>query len=216
MKTKKGDFIEIDFTATVKDGNIFDTTMRNEAFKDGLIAENDKREFKPLTLCIGQGMVVKGLDKELEDKEAGKEYEVELQPKDAFGIRKPNLIRPAPLSAFKERPLTGMFVNVDGAIAKVINVAGGRTLLDFNPPLAGRVVVYKVKINKLINEKDKRMDILAKTFGLKLNDIKIESSKATAKLEKEKSIPVEIQEKALKELKKKVKDIMHLELEIKI
>lgn len=215
MKTKKNDFVEIDFTANIKNSKIFDTTVREEALKTGLITKEEKREFKPLIACIGQGMVVNGFDKELEDKEINKDYEVELEPKDAFGMRKPNLVRPVPLSVFKERPVPGMFVDVNGSVAKIVNVTGGRVLIDLNSPLAGQVVIYKFKINKIISGKDKKIDILAKTFGFKLDDIKIENNKATAKFGKEMQIPSEILAKVVSELKKKVKEITDLELDIK-
>lgn len=208
MKTKKNDFIEIDFTASIKDGEVFDTTSREEALKEKLIDEKDKREFKPLALCIGQEMVVKGLDKELEDKEESKDYSVEIKPQDAFGARDPRRMRVFPLNVFKEMPVPGVLVNVDGIVAKILSVAGGRAVLDFNSPLAGKNIVYKFRINKIIEEKEKKIEIIAGMFGLKLESVKIEAGKAVIGFEKKEKIPGEI----FREFGRKTKELAGIEL----
>ncbi len=207
MKTKKGDFVELDFVASVKGGDVFDTTLTEEKKKAGLFDEKKKHEFKPLVVCIGEGMVVSGFDKELEDREIGQEYTIELGPKDAFGLRRSNLIKPVPLSAFREVPAPGMFVNVDGIIAKVINVAGGRVLIDLNNPLAGRSVMYKFKINKIIEDKTENIKTLGRFFGLDVQSVKIEDGKAK----------IETKEgggKIAEQFKKKVKGLLNIECEL--
>lgn len=209
MITKKNDFIELDFTAKIKDGEVFDTTNREEALQVKLIDKNDKREFKPFALCIGQGMVIKGLDRELENKEEGKEYVIEINPADAFGVRDPLMIKVFPLSVFKEKPSVGMFVNVDGIVAKVLSVTGGRAVLDFNSPLAGKIIIYRFKIKKIIKENEKKIEILANMFGLKLNSVKVEEGKAIVGFEKK--VPDEI----FKKFGKKVKELVGLELQVK-
>ena len=154
MKTKKNDFVEIDFVARIKDGNVFDTTKEEEAKKAGLISEKaeKKDQFKPLSVCIGQGMLIKGLDKALENKEVGKDYRIELKPSEAFGLRDAKLIKTVALSSFKEMPQRGMFVNVDGIVARVVTVTSGRALLDFNNPLAGKPLMYDIQIIRIIKE----------------------------------------------------------------
>lgn len=207
MKTKKNDFIEIDFVARIKDSNVFDTTKPEEAKKTGLMNEKNKGQFKPLAICIGQGMTVEGLDKGLEDKELDIEYEIELKPEQAFGLRNAKLVRTVPLSAFKELPQQGMFVSVNDMIARVISITSGRVVLDFNNPLAGKHIVYKLQINKIIQEAEEKIKILASNSGLELSSIKIENSdvKIELKGKKEKG-----KEKELELFKKKVKELMNL------
>ena len=67
MALKKNDFIEIDFTAKLEDGTIFDTTRKADLEK----AELNIKEVKPLVLSIGHSMIIKGFDKILEGKEIG-------------------------------------------------------------------------------------------------------------------------------------------------
>ena len=87
MKTKKDDFIELEFTAKFEDGIIFDTNIPEQAKKLNI------KDVKPLALSIGHDMIIKGLDKELEEKEIGKKYSVKIQPEDAFGLRNKELIK---------------------------------------------------------------------------------------------------------------------------
>lgn len=208
MKIKKGTFVEIDFTARIKDGKIFDSTRKNDAQKAGLIDEKAKQnhKFESLLICIGEGMVIKGFDSSLIDKETGKEYQIEIQPKEAFGIRKGNLIKTVSLSAFEEKPQLGMFVNVNGLVAKVITITGGRVLIDLNNPLAGKIVVYNFKINKIIEDNTEKIKILGKNFGLDIENIKIEDKKVKIKIkDKDKKI------KLIEKFEKKMKELLKIE-----
>ena len=61
MKLKKGDFIEIEYTGKVKDGEVFDSNIKedlNEMHKD----HNHEVEPKPFIFSLGEGMFLKGID----------------------------------------------------------------------------------------------------------------------------------------------------------
>ncbi|MEI7719338.1 MAG: peptidylprolyl isomerase [archaeon] len=155
VAVQKNDFVEIEFVGKIKDTNeVFDTNSK---------AEIEKRKLnfvaKPYVICIGKSMSIKGLDQDAEGKEIGKEYSVEIKPEDAFGKRNPQMMRMIPLKVFinqKIMPEKGMQLSLDGAIAKVISISGGRVLVDFNNPLAGKVVSYDYKIiRKLEDDKEK-------------------------------------------------------------
>ena len=155
MKIKKNDFIEIEFVGRIKDtGEIFDTNIKEEAEKINLQIET-----KPLIVCVGGGMLVKGFDKVLEEKEIGKKYKITLVPEDSFGLRNPQLIKIIPMRAFKEKkmnPTAGMMLNFDGMIAKIITASGGRVITDFNNPMAGKDIEYEFTTKKKVeDEKDK-------------------------------------------------------------
>jgi len=62
----KNDFIEIEFTG-LANGEIFDTTNKEEAKQIGLDAD-----VKPMIICVGNQMLLKGLDEDLGGKEIGK------------------------------------------------------------------------------------------------------------------------------------------------
>lgn len=161
MAVKKNDFVEIEFIGRIKDSReIFDTNIKKEA-------EKLNANVKPLIVCIGQGILVKGFDKALEGKEIGKRYKIELQPEDAFGNRDRNLIKTIPLRVFKEKninPVSGMMLNLDGMLAKVIAASGGRIIVDFNNPLAGKEIEYEFTIKKIVTDEREKVNALQDFF----------------------------------------------------
>lgn len=213
MKTKNNDFAEIDFIGKVKEtGEVFDTSIEEEAKKANLLQEKEGEKFKPLTVCVGQGMVVKGFDNALNDKETGKEYEIELNPEDAFGKRDSKLVKVMPLAAFRQRgiePAAGMMLALDSFLVKISSVTSGRVIADFNNPLSGKHIIYKFKINKIIDENKEKISILSRFFiGIEPKAI-IDEGKTI--IEFEIKLPPKIEE----EFKKKIKEILGIEVEIR-
>ncbi len=173
---KKGDFVEIEFTAKVKGGDIFDTNIKSEAEKAGL----QIKELKPFVLSVGNNMILKGLDEDLEGKEIGKEYTTELTPDKSFGKRNPLLIKMIPLKSFTEQkivPQRGMQLSLDGNVVKIISVSGGRVLVDFNNPLAGRDVIYNFKINRKVTDEKEQINSLQDFFFRKQFEFTINKEK---------------------------------------
>lgn len=212
---KKNDFVEIDFTARVKEANsVFDTTLLDEAEKAGLLHDaSEKSRFVPLRICIGQGMLLPGLDKALEGKDFQKWHEVEIPPKEAFGERDAKLVKIIPLRIFREKgimPMPGMMLNLDGMLVRIASVSSGRVITDFNNPLAGRAVVYRFKINKAIEDAAEKLKILAGFLLGKAENARIENGKGI--IEFFMRVPDVIQ----KDFSKKVKEIINLEVEIKV
>ena len=80
-KIRKNDFIEIEFTG-LANGEIFDTTNKKDAEKMGIEPKN----IKPLTISVGNQMILQGLDEDLEGKETGKEYSIHILPEKAFAL----------------------------------------------------------------------------------------------------------------------------------
>lgn len=159
MKAKKEDFVEIVYTGYLLDGTIFDTNDEAVAKAQGL----DSSNLKPLRFKQGSGFVVKGLDEAIVDKEVDKEYEVELEPEQAFGKRSKDLIRLIPLTKFYENqlnPVVGLQVEINGQVGVVKSVTGGRVLVDFNHPLAGRKVKYKFKIQKIFDKLEDKLNVV--------------------------------------------------------
>jgi FKBP-type peptidyl-prolyl cis-trans isomerase 2 len=178
-KTKKGDFVELDFVAKVKNGNVFDTTIEEEAKKAGLFNENNKESFKPFKLCIGKDMILHGLDIQLGDKELRKEYEIELEPEKAFGKRNPKLVKIFSLGVFVKKGMTpepGAFVNINNMVAKILSVSSGRVVADFNNPLADKTVVYKFKIKSFVEDEKEKVNAVA-DFYFKDYEIKEKEGK---------------------------------------
>lgn len=163
-KINKNDFIEIEFTGRDPNNNIFDTTNPKEAQEVGL---QNPEFIKPLIVSVGNQMLLKGMDEELEGKEINKEYSINLSPEKAFGKRNPSLIKTYSLSHFTKQninPYQGMAVQLDNIIARVISVSGGRVTIDFNNPLAGKLVSYNFKITKKITDDKEKINALQDFF----------------------------------------------------
>jgi len=172
-KTKKNDFIEIEYIGYAN-GEIFDTNIKEKAKEFGDI------EVKPLVVCIGQEMVVKGFDKQLEDKEVKKQYRIEINPEEGFGKRNPSLIKTIPMSAFRQQnlnPAPGMMLNLDGMIAKILSVSGGRVITDFNNPLSGKDIEYEFTIKKVITDDNEKINSLQDFFFKKRFKFKLQEKK---------------------------------------
>lgn len=202
MKTKKHDFIELDYTGYIENA-VFDTTSKEIAKKEKIVKEDAK--YVPSIICVGERWVIKGLDDALNEKEINKEYEVTLQPEDAFGKKDAKLIQIVPtLTLTKQniRPFPGLQIYAGNLMGIIRTVSGGRTTIDFNHPLAGKIITYKFKINKIITKNlDKVQGMME--FGLGLNDkeftVKETNNKISIKLKPK--IPADTKNNLVKKAK---------------
>jgi len=203
MTLQKGDFVEIEYTGKIKDGDIFDTTDEKIAREAGIYQEN--HSYGPVVICLGEGHVLKGIEEALMGKELG-EYKIELPPEKAFGKRNPKLLKLVPLSSFKEHkiePAPGMQVIVDNVLATIRTVSGGRCLVDFNHPLAGRFVEYDVKVLRKVEDEEEKIRALLKLYGVDA-DIKKKEGKYEIELKDKQEIPSEVKEKIKEDIKRLV------------
>ena len=213
-KVSKKDFIEIEYTGKLKDENVvFDTTDETVAKENGLESHSG---YGSVIICVGEEQLLKGLDKNLEGKETGKEYDIELKPEDAFGNKNAKLIQLIPTSKFKQQniqPMPGMQLNIDGIAGTIKTVSGGRTLVDFNHPLAGKEVSYKIKINKKITDDKEKLEGYLK-LSLSTKEIEIEVNDGNAKIKLKKEMPKEAQESLSKKITELIQNIKNVEFAI--
>ncbi|MFC1768556.1 peptidylprolyl isomerase [Nanoarchaeota archaeon] len=209
-KIKKQDFIEIEYTGQIKDDNlIFDTTDEKTAKENEIFDENAK--YGPIVICVGEGNVIKGLDQFLEGKDIPSEHEVDIEPDNGFGRKNPQHVKMIPTNKFTKQnitPMPGLQVNIDGLIGIIKTVGGGRTIVDFNHPLASKILAYKLKINKIVtDDKEKTEAYLKIPLG---SDIQVTEKEGNYEVESKQDIPEKLQN-SLKENAKKlipsVKDI---------
>ncbi|MCK5321049.1 FKBP-type peptidyl-prolyl cis-trans isomerase [Candidatus Pacearchaeota archaeon] len=185
MAVKKNDFIEVEFTGGISGTNeIFDTNIKADAEKAGL----DVKNMKPFVLSVGHKMLPKGFDEDLEGKEAGKSYTIDLQPEDAFGKRNPQMVRMIPTKLFHEQkidPQRGMQLSLDGQLVRILSSDRGRTLVDFNNPLAGKKVTYKYKIGKIVTDEKEKVDALQEFLFRRKFEFDVKGEVVTFKVEKQ-------------------------------
>lgn len=181
---KEGDFVLIDLTGTVRETDeTFDTTDEERAKKAGIYREGTT--YEPRLVVVGDGWVLKGIDRRLVGLEVNKSYRIVLKPEEAFGPRDPKKIEVVPyrmLRAEGVTPRPGLSVRYKGREAVVRSISGGRVQLDYNPPLAGRVLVYDLSIRRVLRDPKEKIAALihrwlpsvnAKAFTIRIRGDKV-------------------------------------------
>ncbi len=207
MKVKEKDFIEIEYTGRITDGNIvFDTTDEKTAKENDL--HNDNVKYLPIKICVGEGHVLLGLEKELIGKDIPGTYNLSLSPEKAFGKKDAKLIRLIPRATFKKQnvePVPRLQVNIDGVFGHILNVTGGRVIVDFNHPLASRTVNYEVKITRMIEDSLEKLKVVVQNaIGLSDESAKISLADGKAEI----ILPAELPKKVEEELAKKIRELV--------
>jgi peptidylprolyl isomerase len=150
--------------------------------------------YEPMFIVVGEGWVMKKLDDSLIGISVDEKATIEIPPEEGFGMRDPAKVKTIPLNKFRRqdvKPYSGAQIEIDGKIAVVRTVGAGRVQVDFNPPLAGKTLVYDLVVKKIIEDKLEKMKAL------------IHRRIPSAKLEKlnlnigEKEIMIELPEEAL-------------------
>lgn len=160
-KIKEKDFVEIKYSGYAND-QLFDSNIEEDLKK-----LNPEAKAENTIICIGQKMLVPGLDKQLIGKETGREYEIHVPSNEAFGERKRDLIRVIPLKAFSEQkihPQPGMMFTLDNQLVKIIAVSGARVTTDFNNPLAGKDLKYKITLTRKVEDIKEKSETMIKFF----------------------------------------------------
>jgi len=139
------DTVSVSYTATLPSGEIIESVP----------------ETKPLTLTIGSGRILKAVEASLMGMEPGETKTVHIQPEDAYGPYYKSLVHEISRSAFAGRidPKPGMILSLavekDGSKQQVpatVLAAGNETVtVDYNHPLAGRVITYTVTVHAIGN-----------------------------------------------------------------
>jgi len=139
------DVVSVSYTATLPSGEVIESAPAE----------------KPLTLAIGSGRILKAVEASLLGMEAGQTKTVHIQPEDAFGPYLQTLVQEVPRTAFAGRvdPRPGMLLSLamekNGATHQVpatVLAAGNETVtVDYNHPLAGRVITYTVTLHAIGN-----------------------------------------------------------------
>ncbi len=191
MPFAKGDFILIDFVARVKEtGEIFDLTIEEVAKKENIYREDEI--YEPMLVVFGEGWILDGLEEELMKMNPGEQKTIELPPEKAFGPRDPSKVKIIPARELTRRGITprpGARIELDGRPAVIRSVGGGRVVVDFNHPLAGKTLVYNVKIvRKLESSKEKILALIHRRIPrvpVEKFDVRIRSGVVTIEVPEE-------------------------------
>jgi peptidylprolyl isomerase len=137
MKVEFGKVVSVEYTGTLSNGEVFDSSDGKE----------------PLQFQVGTGMIIEGFEQAVVGMEIGEEKTISIPPPEAYGERDESLIRTIPRSLIegKVEPEEGMTLlvhleNDDELPVTVRKVTAETVDLDPNHPLAGETLNFKIKV----------------------------------------------------------------------
>ena len=193
---------------------VFDTTDESIAKKNNLHSE--KAVYTPSAICVGEKQILPGLDEQLEGKEIGKHYTVKLQSEKAFGKRDIKKMRIVSMSTFKEhdvQPQSGLQIDVDGELGIIARISGGRIIVNFNHPLAGKEVTDEFVMRRKITETAEKITAFFHTlFKIPQEQITVEIKEGQAAVKIPVAFPHEIAEAIGKKVTELVTEVKSIEI----
>lgn len=180
---KKGDFVRVNYVGRLESGEIFDLTDEAMAKKEGVHNQNVK--YKPIPIIIGEKFLIKGLEDSVIKMKVGEKINVEIKPQDGFGERNANLVKIIPRKVFKNErvdPKPGMIVDFAGTKGRIQSVDAGRIRVDFNNPLAGKILKYDLELVEFIEGTENKIKSIFEFFGIDKLEMKIEGDEVTIEM----------------------------------
>jgi FKBP-type peptidyl-prolyl cis-trans isomerase 2 len=137
-KVKKGDKVQVEYVGTLEDGTVFDSSEKHGS---------------PLEFEAGGGELIKGFDDAVVGMAQGEEKEITIPPTGGYGKHNPELVKELPRDCFpKDQDIQpGMMFMMglqDGRQipVRIAKVSDGTITVDLNPPLAGKTLIFKIKL----------------------------------------------------------------------
>jgi FKBP-type peptidyl-prolyl cis-trans isomerase SlyD len=133
---KSGATVSLEYTLTGEDGKVIESNKGKE----------------PLRYVDGRSQIIPGLEKALAGMKPGTEKIVTVKPEEAYGQVDPKAYREVPKESVPEDSLkagaTLFAKNTEGEMfpVRVKEVKDKTVVIDMNHPLAGKTLVFDVKI----------------------------------------------------------------------
>lgn len=144
---KEGDKVSISFEAKLESG---ETVLKTE---------NEK----PLEIIVGTGVIPISIEKALVDMKVGDTKTVTLEAAEAFGPRIDDLIIELPREGFGSATdlEVGSRVSMNSPEGKrfvgtVTEIKDDKVTVDFNHPLAGKILIFTVTVISINNSTDQQ------------------------------------------------------------
>lgn len=130
---------------------------------------DSNQDNKPLEFIIGQSQVIEGLERQIRNASVGQKLEFSVEPELGYGIRNPELMQEVGREQFGDIELEkGMtlFGQAESGMPVQVIVADFNdqsVMIDYNHPLAGKTLNFKVEILSVREATDD--EILASMHG---------------------------------------------------
>ena len=143
MTVKTGDKVKIEYTGTLDDGTVFDSSAEHG---------------NPLEFEVGSGQVIKGFDDATLGMKEGEEKQFSIEPADAYGEHDPTLVQKISRDAFPQdvELVPGLLFEAglptgEKVPATIIEVQEEIISVDLNHPLAGKKLNFKIKVSVIMS-----------------------------------------------------------------
>ncbi|MHC1757279.1 MAG: peptidylprolyl isomerase [Methanosarcina sp.] len=142
---ENGDTISVNYVGKLEDGTVFDTSEKEAASEAGIY--NEMRDYEPLTFTVGAGQMIKGFDEGVVGMKVGEEKTIEIPPEEAYGEYMEEYARELPRDAVNFVPAVGMQLATETGLKGTVTEVGEESfIVDFNHELAGRTLIFKIKV----------------------------------------------------------------------
>lgn len=135
-KVKIGDTVSVNYTGKFEDGTIFDTSMV------------EGRE--PIKAKIGEKQVIPGFENGLIEMSVGESKTIEIEPEDAYGPYRPEMVFDIPKGQFPEGIKVGDILSAQSQMGPVnvtvMEIAEETVKIDSNHPLAGKKLIFDLEV----------------------------------------------------------------------
>ena len=145
MKVENGKFVRVEYVGTFDDGEIFDSSQEHD---------------KPLGFTVGSGQLIKGVDDAVIGMKVNEEKTIHIKPEDGYGEYQEEMVKEVPKNQFPDEDgqlkegAQIVLQTPEGYIipASIKKIEGDMVKLDFNHPLAGKALNFKIKILEILDE----------------------------------------------------------------
>ncbi len=147
-EARNNSVVVLDYTLGVVDANgvrLIQTTDRQVAVDSNMYSPFNA--YAPINITVGSPDVLAAFSEQLTGMKASGEKTFYIQPENAYGSYNPSLLQTFPLDMINATQLRiGSRITGDAGTGIVIALNTANATIDFNHPLAGYTLVYKVRV----------------------------------------------------------------------
>jgi FKBP-type peptidyl-prolyl cis-trans isomerase 2 len=140
MIVEKGDHVSVDYWGSLENGMVFDTSEGRG----------------PLEFDVGAGQMIKGFDNGVIGMKINETKTITIPASEAYGMVDPKLVVDVPLDDLRQSnitPAVGMKLYAQGREVVITKVTDTAATIDFNHPLAGKTLIFKIKMLNIVKKK---------------------------------------------------------------
>ncbi len=131
---EKGSKVKVHYTGKLNNNNIFDTSKDKE----------------PLEFTVGEGQLIPGFENGVMGLNTGDKKTIELEPEQAYGQVRDELINEVPMEKLPEGVKEGQMLQAQtdqGAMNVMVTEVKEKTaMVDANHPLAGKKLIFDLEV----------------------------------------------------------------------